>query len=113
MSDKITPTLTLAALNKMDGAAEATPFTFGLGDKIITFPDPLGLSPAEGEALLIDLSAGTRATEIITKWLSAEDAALVIKRLSLRQMVVLIREASKHYEASLGSLGEGRASTTD
>lgn len=112
MSDKITPTLTLAALNKLDGAAEAAPFTFGLGDKVITFPDPLGLSPDEGEELLIDLSGGKRATEIVSKWLSAEDAALVIKRLSLRQMVVLIREASKHYEASLGSMGEGRASTT-
>nr|DAO53869.1 MAG TPA: hypothetical protein [Caudoviricetes sp.] len=113
MSDKITPTLTLAGLNKLDGAAEATPFTFGLGDKIVTFPDPLGLSPAEGEALLVDLSGGKRATEIISKWLSAEDAALVIKRLSLRQMLVLIRQANAHYEASLGSLGEGRASTTE
>ena len=112
MSDKITPTLTLSALEKLDGAAETTPFTFGLGDKIVTFPDPLGLSPEEGEALLVDLSGGKRATEIIAKWLSAEDAALVFKRLNLRQMVVLIREASKHYEASLGSMGEGSASTT-
>ena len=113
MTDKITPTLTLAALNKLDGAAEATPFTFGLADKIVTFPDPLGLSPAEGEALLVDLSGGKRATEIISKWLSEEDAAIVLKHLTLRQMVLLRRAASEHYEASLGGLGEGRASTTD
>ena len=112
MSDKITPTLTLAALNKLDGAAEATPFTFGLGDKIVTFPDPLGLSPDEGEALLVDLSGGKRATEIISKWLSEEDAEIVLKRLTLRQMVLLIKAASEHYEASLGDAGEGRASTT-
>ena len=112
MSDKITPTLTLAGLNKLDGAAEATPFTFGIADKVIKFPDPLGLSPEEGEALLVDLTGGKRATEIIKNWLSEEDAALVIKRLSLRQMLVLIRQANSHYEASLGSLGEGRASTT-
>ena len=112
MTDKITPTLTLAALNKLDGAAEATPFKFGLADKIVTFPDPLGLSPAEGEALLVDLSGGTRATEIISKWLNEEDAAIVLKRLTLRQMVLLLRAASEHYEASLGSMGEGRASTT-
>ena len=112
MADKITPTLTLAALNNLDGAAEATPFTFGLADKIITFPDPLGLSPAEGESLLVDLSGGKRATEIIGKWLSAEDADLVLKRLTLRQMVLLIKAASDHYEASLGSMGEGHASTT-
>lgn len=112
MSDKITPTLTLAALNKLDGAAEATPFTFGLGDKIIKFPDPLGLSPAEGEDLLTALSGGTRATEIIKNWLSEEEAEIVLKRLTLRQMVVLIKAASEHYEASLGSAGEGRASTT-
>lgn len=112
MTDKITPTLTLAALNKLDGAAEATPFTFGLADKIVTFPDPLGLSPAEGEALLVDLSGGKRATEIISKWLSEEDTAIVLKHLTLRQMVLLLRAASEHYEASLGSLGEGHASTT-
>lgn len=112
MSDKITPTLTLAGLNKMDGAAEATPFTFGLADKIIKFPDPLGLSPAEGEALLVDLSGGKRATEIIGNWLSEEDAEIVLKRLTLRQMVLLIKAASSHYEASLGNAGEGNASTT-
>ena len=113
MADKITPTLTLAGLNKLDGAAEATPFTFGLADKIVTFPDPLGLSPAEGEALLGDLTGGKRATEIIKSWLSEEDAEIVLKRLNLRPMVLLIKAASEHYEASLGNAGEGRASTTD
>lgn len=112
MADKITPTMTIQALNKLDGAAEATPFTFGLGDKIITFPDPLGLSPAEGEALLTDLTGGKRATEIVANWLSAEDAKIILKRLTLRQMVVLIKAASSHYEASLGNAGEGNASTT-
>lgn len=112
MADKITPTLTLTGLNKLDGAAEATPFTFGLADKIIMFPDPLGLSPKEGEALLMDLTGGKKATEIIKSWLSEEDAAIVIKRLTLRQMVLLIKAASSHYEASLGSKGEGNASTT-
>jgi len=112
MADKITPTLTLAALNKLDGAAEATPFTFGLAGKIIAFPDPLGLSPAEGEALLVALSGGKRATEIIGNWLSEEDAEVVLKHLTLRQMVLLIKAASAHYEASLGSVGEGSASTT-
>lgn len=112
MSDKITPTMTLLALNKLDGAAEATPFTFGIADKIITFPDPLGLSPAEGEALLGDLTGGKRATEIVRNWLSEEDAEIVLKRLTLRQMVLLIKAASSHYEASLGNAGEGDASTT-
>lgn len=112
MADKITPTMTLAALNKLDGAAEATPFTFGLADKVIKFPDPLGLSPEEGEALLADLTGGKKATEIVRSWLSAEDAEIVVKRLSLRQLVLLIKAASSHYEASLGSAGEGNASTT-
>lgn len=112
MSDKITPTMTLSALNKLDGAAEATPFTFGIADKIITFPDPLGLSPAEGEALLGDLTGSKRATEIVRNWLSEEDAEIVLKRLTLRQMVLLIKAASSHYEASLGNAGEGDASTT-
>ena len=112
MSDKITPTMTLSALNKLDGAAEATPFTFGIADKIITFPDPLGLSPAEGEALLGDLSGCKRASVIVRNWLSEEDAEIVLKRLTLRQMVLLIKAASSHYEASLGNAGEGDASTT-
>ena len=112
MADKITPTLTLAALNNLDGAAAATPFTFGLNNHVVTFPDPLGLSPEAGEDLLQDLSGGKRATEVISKWLSEEDAAFVTKHLTLRQMLLLLRQASTHYEASLGSLGEGRASTT-
>lgn len=112
MADKITPTLTLTGLNKLDGAAEATPFTFGIAGKIISFPDPLGLSPAEGEALLVALSGGKRATEIIGNWLSEEDAEVILKHLTLRQMVILIKAASSHYEASLGSVGEGNASTT-
>ena len=109
MADKITPTLTLAALNNLDGAAEVTPFTFGINNRVVTFPDPLGLSP---EDLLQDLSGGKRATEVISKWLSEDDAAFVTKHLTLRQMLLLMRKASEHYEASLGSLGEGRASTT-
>ena len=112
MADKITPTLTLAALNDLDGAAAATPFTFGLSNRVVTFPDPLGMSPEAGEDLLLDLGGGKRATEVINKWLSEEDAAFVTKHLSLRQMLLLLRQASNHYEASLGSLGEGRASTT-
>lgn len=112
MADKITPTMTLTALNKLDGAAEATPFTFGLADKVIKFPDPLGLSPEEGESLLVDLTGGKRATEIVRSWLSAEDAEIVVKRLNLRQLVLLIKAASSHYEASLGNAGEGHASTT-
>ena len=111
MADKITPTLTLAGLNKLDGAAEATPFMFGLANKVIKFPDPLGLSPEEGEALLVDLTGGKKATEIIRRWLSAEDAEIVVKRLTLRQLVLLIKAASQHYEASLGNAGEGHAST--
>ena len=112
MADKITPTLTLTALNDLDGAAAATPFTFGLSNRVVTFPDPLGLSPEAGEDLLLDLGGGKRATEVINKWLSEEDAAFVTKHLTLRQMLLLLRQASTHYEASLGSLGEGRASTT-
>lgn len=112
MADKITPTLTLTGLNKLDGAAEATPFTFGIADKVVKFPDPLGLSPEEGEALLVDLTGGKRATEIVRNWLSEEDAETVLKRLTLRQMVLLIKAASAHYEASLGNAGEGNASTT-
>lgn len=112
MTDKITPTLTLSALNNLDGAAEVTPFTFGLNNRVVTFPDPLGLSPEAGEDLLLDLSGGKRATEVINKWLSEKDAAFVTKHLTLRQMLLLMRQASEHYQASLGSLGEGRASTT-
>ena len=112
MADKITPTLTLTALNDLDGAAEVTTFTFGIKSRVVTFPDPLGLSPGAGEDLLQDLSGGKRATEVISKWLSEEDAAFVTKHLTLRQMLLLMRKASEHYEASLGSLGEGRASTT-
>ena len=111
MADKITPTLTLAALNNLDGAAAATPFTFGLNNHVVTFPDPLGMSPESGEDLLLDLGGGKRATEVINKWLSEEDAAFVTKHLTLRQMLLLLRQASTPSEAARGSVGEGRAST--
>lgn len=78
----------------------------------MTFPDPLGLSPEAGEDLLLDLGGGKLATEVINKWLSEKDAAFVTKHLTLRQMLLLMRQASEHYQASLGSLGEGHASTT-
>jgi len=53
----------------------------------VPVPDPLGLSPEAGEDLLQDLSGGKRATEVISKWLSEDDAAFVTKHLSLREML--------------------------
>lgn len=106
------PTLTLAALEKIDGAADPEPFTLGLKSKIVVFPDPFALSVEESESLMADLEGTTSMTATLHRWLGEEDAELIIKSLSVRKVRVLLAEVRKHYEQFLGDEGEGNASAT-
>ena len=105
------PTLTLASLEKLDAAAEPTPFTFGIENRLISFPDPLALSVEESEAFMADLEGTRSLSGTLRRWLPEEDAEL-LRRLTARQGAVLMRAVNKHYAAFLGDAGEGTASGT-
>ena len=62
------PTLTLSALEKIDGAADPEPFTLGLKSKIVTFPDPFALSVEESERLMADLEGTTSIKATLTRY---------------------------------------------
>lgn len=104
-----TPTLTLAALKKLDGAADPAPFTFGVASRVVSFPDPLGLSVEEAERFMADMEQTASLSAALRCWVSEEDYA----HLTARQATVLLREIGAHYRAFFGDAGEGPASATD
>nr|DAU75171.1 MAG TPA: hypothetical protein [Caudoviricetes sp.] len=113
MSDQAQPTLTFNALSKLEKSAAPTPFTFGIGNKVIAFPDPLSLTPEAAEKFMAAMESSKAPTQMIRTWLTAEDADLLLSKLNMRQLGILIRQASEHYQGMLGDAGEGSASTTD
>lgn len=113
MSDTVKPTFTLAALERLDKEAAPEPFTFGIAGKIVIFPDPLGISPEEAEEFAQAMEGADSPTVVLKRWLDEEDAALLLSKLSMRQLALLIRKASMHYQGALGLPGEGDASTID
>lgn len=108
----LTPTLTLAALADLDGAADPAPFTFGVAGKIVTFPDPLAMSVADSEKFMTDIEQATSLSASLRAWLTEEDYQLLATHLTTRQLSVLIRQVGRHYQAFLGTPGEGHASAT-
>ena len=113
MSDKAQPTFTFNALSKLEKAAAPTPFTFGIGSQVISFPDPMSLTPEAAEKFMAAMESSKSPTQMIRTWLSAADADLLLSKLNMRQLGILIRQASEHYQSMLGDAGEGSASTTD
>ncbi|WP_048726243.1 hypothetical protein [Kytococcus sedentarius] len=113
MSDNFKPTFTFAALERLDKEAAPAPFTFGIAGRVITFPDPLGISPEEAEEFAQAMEGASSPTAVLKKWLDDKDADLLLSKLSMRQLALLIRKASVHYQSALGLPGEGDASTTD
>lgn len=108
-----TPTLTLAALKKLDGAADPAPFTFGVANRVVSFPDPLSLSVEEAERFMTDMEQTTSLSAALRRWVSEEDYAHLTAHLTARQATVLLREIGAHYRAFFGDAGEGPASATD
>lgn len=106
----VTPTLTLASLDRIDGAASPSPFVFGIGSRRVVFPDPMGLSPVECERFMRDLAETESLSGPLRRWLQPDDAELLLTRLTARQTVVLLKQATAHYQAFLGAPGEGAAS---
>lgn len=109
----VKPTLTLAALKTLDGAAAVEEFTFGIRNRVIRFPDPLSLDAEETERFMADMQDLSSPMTVMKRWLSEEDyQTLLDAHLTGRQAIVLLREANRHYEALLGDQGEGRSSGT-
>ena len=61
---------------------------------------------------MADLEGTTSIKATLNRWLSEEDAELVIKSLSVRKTRVLLAQVRKHYASFLGDEGEGSASAT-
>lgn len=110
-ADTLTPTLTLAALNKLDGAADPTPFTFGIDSRVITFPDPMAMSVQDTEEFMADIEGATALSEVLHRWVSDDDYQLITSSMTTRQVSVLVRQVSEHYQQFLGARGEGTSSS--
>lgn len=106
------PTMTLASLSKLDGAAAPEPFTLGIAGRVVTFPDPLGMSIDETERFMAGVEGADSLSAVFKEWLSGDDYAVVAKHLTARQAGILMRKVQEHYGTFLGSPGEGPASTT-
>lgn len=109
----VTPNLTIAALRKLDAAADPEPYRFGVASHIVVFPDLQALPVDEAEDYLTDLEVTQRPSQIIDRWLSPEDAAVIKRELTLRELKVLLKNVQEYYQAAAGGPGEEHASTTD
>ena len=108
----VTPNLTIAALRKLDAAADPEPYRFGVASHVVVFPDLQALPVERAEEYLSDLEGARRPSEIIDRWLSPEDAAVVKRELTLRELKVLLNSVQEYYQGMAGDAGEGSASTT-
>lgn len=110
MSDKNTPTDTLASL---DAEAKPEPYVLGIGGKLISFPDPMELDFEESDRFLSEIRNMSDTGDFLRRWLSEEDYETFRKaKPTGRQVSVLIRRLLEHYELVLGDEGEGRTSGT-
>lgn len=104
MADKITPTLTLAALEKEQAP---DPFTFGVKSRIVRFPDPMDLDFEKTDDFVNDLRSGKPASKVLQRWLPEEDYEILREaKLSGRQVAALMKAVLEHYEMIAGSQGE-------
>lgn len=111
MADTIKPTFTFNELEKIEKSMTPEPFSFGIGHTVITFPDPMGLSTEEAEKFLSDMVESRSPVAVMRRWLPEKDAEMLISKLSFRKLTLLLRQASAHYNAAMGDMGEGGAST--
>lgn len=113
MTDTVIPDLTIAALEKLDQAATPTPFIFGIASTRVTFPDVLGMSMEDNERFLADMESSQAPAQVLRRWLSKEDYQLLVDNgMTARQAALLIKQATTHYQGSLGTSGEGESSGT-
>lgn len=79
----------------------------------VTFPDFMALDADEGAAFLRDIETSRDDDAVLKKWLSDEDyAALKDDKMTLRMRARLMGYALEYYQASIGTQGEGTASST-
>lgn len=110
MTDKIKVSATLATL---DAEAAPEPYIFGLGDKLLRFPDPMELTFEETDEFLSDLRAQANVGPIFKRWLTEDEyKALQDAKVTGRQAQGILRGALRHYELVMGSQGEDNTSGT-
>jgi hypothetical protein len=101
-----------ASFADLEAEAKAEPFVYKTKAGVaIEFPDPFDMEFSEAEKFLSELVNMTDSEAALAKWLSEEDlATLLADKLTLRQMLGLINRVHAHYEAVLGTPGEGKPS---
>jgi hypothetical protein len=110
MADKPNVNLSIAALEAEIGIVE--PYVIAMHDsKRVTFPDVGAMPAEEAEDFLDDIEDAGRNSEVLEKWLSAEDYETFREaKLSLRTQTHVLRKVGAYYESTLGDKGKGRAS---
>jgi len=101
---------TLASLDVETGAEPYVYMT--KARKRVTFPDPGEMDAFEAEEMLISFGdPQITSKEMLQRWLSETDfKALGAEKLTFYQMLALIADVQKHYEAIFGKPGESPAS---
>lgn len=100
-------------LASLDVEAGAEPYVYMTkARKRVTFPDPGEMDAFDAEDMLISFSdPQVTSKEMLKRWLTETDfEALVAERLKLNQMLALIADVQRHYEAIFGKPGESPAS---
>ncbi|MHA7210792.1 hypothetical protein [Arthrobacter sp. MDT1-65] len=108
--DKPTVHLSLVQLRKEVVAPDA--FRIALSNsKTITFPDLYAMESTEAETIFENLNSNATNWAVLAQWLAADDvAALKAEKLSLAQLVHVVKAAVGYYEGIYGKPGEGAAS---
>lgn len=111
-ADKPVVQFTLASIRKDINKVDV--LKVGISNsKTITFPDLLGMESVEADRKLAFInSCGVGRTWLgLEEWLSEGDVKLLKdEKLSLAQLSVLMKNASKYYEDAYGDLGNDTAS---
>jgi hypothetical protein len=98
------------SLSSLESEAEyGEAFTVALSNnKVISFPNPGEMPFDEAEEFMQGAEGGQRSTDVLKRWLSEEDYALLMaEKPSLLVMMALMDKVSSHYEAIFGSGPKG------
>lgn len=110
--DKPTVHLSLSSLRKEVVKPEA--FRVALsGSKTITFPDLYAMESTEAEEIFSGITGNESNWAVLSRWLTPEDAtALKGERLTLAELVHVVKAAYGYYEGIYGKPGEPGASAS-
>lgn len=112
VNDKPTVHLSLSALRKE--VVKPEPFMVSLsGSKLITFPDLYAMESLQAEEIFAGITGHETNWTVLGRWLSPADiAALKAEKLTLAELVHVVKAAYGYYEGIYGKPGERGASAS-